>query len=98
MATKLPGQKDQRFARIPEVQRLHLAESGKALSGQDSGRISLQLGKPMLPTGSSTSAAEADFFNSFTAGLKSCSTPWNPPFAKSAKLWPSTLSQPRVTA
>jgi putative transposase len=33
VATKLPGQTDQRFIRIPEVQRLHLAESGKAVSG-----------------------------------------------------------------
>jgi hypothetical protein len=57
MATKFFGPADQRFARISEVQRLHLAEPGKAVAGQDSGRISPQLGKSMLPTGPGTSAA-----------------------------------------
>jgi len=69
MATKLHGQTDQRLARVPEVQRLRLAESDKAVSGQDPGRISVQLGKPMLQTGSGTSAAEADFLSSLAAGI-----------------------------
>jgi hypothetical protein len=80
MATKLPGPADQRLARISEVQRLHLAEPGKAVSGQDSGRISLQLGASFISrqAGSGTSAAKADFSFSFTAGLKACSTPSTP--------------------
>src|SRR4029077_10612284 len=75
MATKLHGQAGERFARIPEVQELHLAESSQAVSSQDCGRISLQLGKSFFQTGSGTSAAEDDFFSRFTAGMNACSTP-----------------------
>src|ERR1041384_8777424 len=72
MATKLAGPADQRLARISEVQRLHLAEPGKAVSGQDSGRISLQLGASFISrqAGSGTSAAKADFFFRFTSRPK----------------------------
>src|SRR5258708_17453174 len=75
MATKLYGSANQRFARIPEVQRLHLAKSGQAVSGQVSEGISLQLGKSLLHIGPGTSAAKADFFSGFAAGLKACSNP-----------------------
>jgi hypothetical protein len=34
-----------------------------------------QLSKTMFPNGSNTSAVKADFFSSFAAGLKACSTP-----------------------
>jgi hypothetical protein len=59
------------------VQRLHLAESGKAVPGPDGGGVSIHLGASFVSRqpGSGTSAAEAGFSIGFTAGMNACSTP-----------------------
>jgi hypothetical protein len=75
MAAKLFRPQDQGLTGISEIQRLHLAESGKERSGTDSGRVSLQFGESCIRTRSGTSAAKADCFSCLNAGLKPCSTP-----------------------
>jgi hypothetical protein len=60
---------------VPEKGLFLKRIGGEFLPSQDPRRISLQFGKPCFQFGSGTSAAEADFFSSLTAGLKACSTP-----------------------